>query len=230
MIKGFSAYINEAYNNPKDFIDIKYGNPLKWQKESMDLGSPLLKIATENGMMEKWKSRIPPLQGSDIVKKSIEDLIMLGSSLNPDDENFIKEAEKDLIGMYLNFLKINGQTSITREDLEAITNQLDPITFELKYHFNYPRPLQLSLEHGLSLYPSQPTDACSPSYPSGHTIDSFVIGQLIAKKLPQLEDSVLELAEKISFSRNQGGIHFVFDSDYSKEIVSDILSLDFLSL
>ncbi len=230
MIKGFSAYINEAYNNPKDLIDIKYGNPLKWQKEAMDLGSPLLKIATENGMMEKWKGRIPPLQGSDTVKKSIEDLIMLGSSLNPDDENFIKEAEKDLIGMYLNFLKINGQTLITREDLEAITNQLDPITFELKYHFNYPRPLQLSLEHGLSLYPSQPTDACSPSYPSGHTIDSFVIGRLIAKKLPQLENSVLELSEKISFSRNQGGIHFVFDSDYGKEIASDILSLDFLSL
>lgn len=230
MIKGFSQYINEQYQNPKDFLNIRYGNPQKWQKDAIDRGSDLYRRVKQSELWEKWTSRIPPLQGSDEVKKAIEGLILIGNSLTEENIEFVKDAESDMLKIYLDFLKLNGNETITREDLESITNEIDPITFDLKYYFNYPRPLQLALEHNISLYPSQPTDACSPSYPSGHSIDSFVIAGLIAKKIPQLEESVKELAEKISFSRNQGGIHFKFDSDFGKDIANDILSLDILSI
>lgn len=230
MIKGFYQYINEQRSNPKEIIDLKYGNPQLWQKEAIDRGSNLFSQSKKSGLMNQWEEQIPPLQSSEEVKKSLEELIMLGNSQTPEDKEFVKDSEKDLIEIFIKFLKLNGADNISYEDLERITDDIDPITFYLKYHFNYPRPYQLALEHNIPLYPSQTTDACSPSYPSGHSIDAFVLGGLISKKFPQLRSSVMELAEKLSRSRLQGGIHFPFDSAFGKKIAGDILNLEILSL
>jgi len=230
MIKAFSEYINEQYSNPKETINLKYGNPQLWQKEAMDKGSNLFTEAKNSGLFDRLKETIPPLQSSDEVKKAIEELIMIGNSQTEEDKEFVKDSERDMLEVFIKFLKLNGVDNISKDDLEKITDEIDPLTFSLKYHFNYPRPYQLALENNIPLYPSQPTDACSPSYPSGHSIDAFVIGGIISKKFPQLKTEALSLAEKLSRSRLQGGIHFPFDSEFGKKIAEDILDLDILSL
>ena len=230
MIKGFNQYINEQYSNPQEMIDLKYGNPQKWQKEAMDAGSNLFNEVKKSDLWKIWTSSVPPNQNSDEVKKDLENLVMLGNSLTEEEKEFVKDSEKDLLGIFEKFLKLNGVDQIKKEDLERITDELDPITFTLKYEFNYPRPLQLALAHNIPLYPEQPTNACSPSYPSGHSIDSFVIAGLLSKKYPQLSRDISSLGEKMSKSRNQGGIHFLFDSEFGKKIAEDILSLNILSL
>lgn len=230
MIKGFSQYINEQYSNPKDSVNLKYGNPQKYQLDKMNKGSELYSSVKDTELWKGWTSNIPPLQSSEEVKKSIEELILIGSSQTEEDLEFVKDAEHDMKGLFIKFLKLNGADSITKEDIKEITDQLDPITYNLKYSFNYPRPYQLAAQLELSLYPSQSTDACSPSYPSGHSIDSFVIGGLIGKKIPQLRNEVEKLSEKISRSRLQGGIHFPFDAEFGRQIADDILNLNILSL
>jgi hypothetical protein len=232
MIKNFSSYINEQYANPVDSFELKYGNPQKYQKEKMDAGSDLYRKIKNTDLWKKWTSKVPPLQTSDDVRKEIEELIMLGNSQNEEDLKFVKNSENDLKKMFLDFLRENGtpDNTVTKEDLSRITNELDPITYSLKYHFNYPRPYQIASQLELSLYPSQPTDACSPAYPSGHSIDSFVIAGLIGKKYPQLRMDVERLASRISRSRLQGGIHFPMDAEFGKEIAEDILGLNFISL
>lgn len=230
MIKGFSQYVNEQYSNPKDLANIKYGNPQKYQMDKMNKGSNLYSNVKDTELWKKWTSNIPPLQSSEEVKKSIEELILLGSSQTEEDLEFVKDSEHDMKEIFIDFLKLNGADSITKEDLKKISEELDPITYHLKYLFNYPRPYQLAAQLELSLYPSQPTDACSPSYPSGHSIDSFVMGGLIGKKIPQLRNEVEKLSEKISKSRLQGGIHFPFDAEFGRQIAEDILNLDILSL
>ena len=230
MIKGFSAYINEQYKNPQNTINLKYGNPQMEQKEKMDQGSSLYSRVKNTDLWKKWESTLPPLQTSDEVVKSLEELIMLGNSQTEEDKEFVKDAEYDMNAIFLKFLKLNGVEEVTIDDLEKIASELDPITFGLKYIFNYPRPYQLAGELEMPLYPSQTTDACSPAYPSGHSIDSFVIGGLLGKKFPQLREEIEKLAAKISKSRLQGGIHFSFDQDFGKQIAEDILDLDFLSI
>jgi acid phosphatase (class A) len=230
MIKGFNQYINEQYSNPQEMIDIKYGNPQKWQKESMDSGSNLLNEVKKTDLWKIWTSSVPPDQNSEEVKKDLESLVMLGNSLTEEEKEFIADSEKDMLDVFEKFLKLNGVDQIKKEDLEKITDELDPITFILKYIFNYPRPLQLALAYNIPLYPQQPTNACSPAYPSGHSIDAFVIAGLLSKKYPQLSKDISSLAERMSKSRNQGGIHFSFDSAFGKKIAEDILSLNILSL
>ena len=230
MIKKFSTYVNEQYSNPKDVVSIIYGNPQLEHKEKMDKGSSLYSSVKDTEIWEKWESSTPPLQSSDAVVKDIESLILIGAAQTEEDKEFVKDAEYDMKSIFIKFLKLNGVEEVTMEDLEKISKELDPITFGLKYIFNYPRPYQLAAELKLPLYPSQTTDACSPAYPSGHSIDSFVIGGLIGKKFPQLKEDAEKLAAKISKSRLQGGIHFTFDQEFGKQIAEDVLNLDLLSL
>ena len=230
MIKGFSQYVNEQYSNPQNLTNIQYGNPQKYQIDKINSGSDLYSEIKGTDLWKKWTENVPPLQSSDEVKKAIEELILLGASQTPEDHEFVRDAEHNMKEIFIKFLNLNGSDSITKDDLKEITDQLDPITYGLKYLFNYPRPYQLSGHLGLSLYPSQPTDACSPSYPSGHSIDSFVIGGLIGKKIPQLRNEVEKLSERISRSRLQGGIHFPFDAEFGRQIADDILNLNILSL
>jgi hypothetical protein len=230
MIKGFSQYINEQYSQASEVVDIKYGNPSLWQKESIDRGSGLLKKCKESGIYEKWGKTIPPAQSSEEVKNSLQNLVMLGNAQTEEDKEFVKDAEMDMLGIFVKFLKLNGIDRIKKENLEGITEQINPITFGLKYLFNYPRPYQLALSFNIPLYPSQTTDACSPAYPSGHSIDSFVIAGLIGNKFPQLKEESQKLAQRISKSRQQGGIHFDFDSDFGERIAEEILDLEYLSL
>jgi hypothetical protein len=230
MIKKFSTYVNEQYSNPKDVVNIIYGNPQMEHKEKMDKGSSLYSSVKDTDLWKKWKSTTPPLQSSDAVIKAIEELILIGAAQTEENKEFVKDAENDMNAIFVKFLKLNGVEEITIDDLEKIASELDPITFGLKYIFNYPRPYQLASYLDLPLYPSQTTDACSPAYPSGHSIDSFVIGGLIAKKFPQLREEVEKLAAKISQSRLQGGIHFEFDQEFGRQIADDILNLDFLSI
>ena len=88
MIKGFSAYINEQYKNPKETFDLKYGNPQKYQLDKMNQGSDLYSEADGTELWKKWESTLPPLQTSEEVVKSIEELIMLGNSQTEEDVEF----------------------------------------------------------------------------------------------------------------------------------------------
>ncbi len=118
MIKGFSEYINEAYSNPKNYTDLKYGNPQKWQKEAMDRGSNLLKSVKESNLWEKWTSSLPPNQDSEEVKSDLQNLILMGNSLTEEEKEFVKDSENDMLGIFEKFLKLNGVDSIKKEGLK----------------------------------------------------------------------------------------------------------------
>ncbi len=231
MVKNFYEYINEQYiDNAPLGSKLSYGNPQKYQKEKMDKGSDLFSKVKELGLLDKWKSEEPLDQDSEEIKKELESLIVLGNAQTEEDKQFVKDAEENLPKIFSDFLRKNGIDYIGKKNIDAICDELDPLTYVLKYHFNYPRPYQLASSLNIPLYPSQPTDACSPSYPSGHSIDSFVISGLIAKKFPQLRKEVLALGEKTSKSRLLGGIHFPSDSQFGKKIAEEILDQDILSL
>ena len=230
MVKNFNQYINEQYSEPESFLKLSYGNPQKYQKDKMDEGSKLFDDVKELGLLQEWKNQTPPVQDSEEVKKTIQELIMLGNSQTEEDKEFVKDSENDHLKIFSDFLKLNGVEIIGKDEIKKITDELDPLTYGLKYHFNYPRPYQLAKALELPLYPSQSTNACSPSYPSGHAIDSYVIGGLIGKKFPQLKDDAEALAERASRSRLLGGIHFPFDAEFGKKIAEEILSQDLLSL
>jgi hypothetical protein len=102
MIKKFSTYVNEQYSNPKDVVNIIYGNPQMEQKEKMDKGSSLYSSVKDTDLWKKWTNSVPPLQSSEEVRKSIEELILIGNSQTEEDLEFVKDAEYDMKNIFIN--------------------------------------------------------------------------------------------------------------------------------
>ena len=95
--------------------------------------------------------------------------------------------------------------------------------FKLKIHFNRPRPFQLANYYQLKLFPFDSYSSNSASFPSGHTVQAFVILNVIANNHPTHYKFCKELIEDIANSRIYLGIHFPTDNDFAKEVGDKIL-------
>ena len=212
----------------QEWPKIVYGNPQKYQKEKMEMGSDALMRAQRSGLMNSWMEELnPPDQHK--IREEFDKLMKASENLTEEDKDFIKRAEDDHVKIFYEFLKEKGKED-TYDQIYAITVEMDPITFILKYHWNYPRPLQLAYYYGVPLYPEQPSNSSSPAYPSGHAIDSYCIALIYGKKYPELKNELLELAKRVSYTRLQGGVHYFFDIEAGKKIAQDAVALEIIKL
>lgn len=204
-----------------DLIPFFYGNPLLYQKEMMSsaaLNVLIDKIRNEDAdMWNRWIMANPPHPFSEETKKDLFDIIKKIEKQTPEDVAFIDIADRDKELLFQELLKEKG-IEVEKQFLKNITYYLDPLTFKLKYHFNYPRPYQVAYALSIPMYPSKSTDACSPAYPSGHSIDSMTTGTILSKMYPEHKKSIMDLAYRISESRYISGIHFSFDKEFGESI------------
>ncbi|MEC8789416.1 MAG: phosphatase PAP2 family protein, partial [Candidatus Thermoplasmatota archaeon] len=57
-----------------------------------------------------------------------------------------------------------------------------------------------------------------PSFPSGHSIESFGIAVALAHKFPDKKKALMDVAEKISDARVEMGVHYPSDKKVGKQI------------
>ena len=219
--------ISEYMGSLQQWSDIAYGNPLRYQKDLMDRGSEAFNRAQRSGLMNQWMEMTPPDQHE--LREEFSNLMKVSQNLSDEDKKFIQLAEDDLIKLFHDFLLAN-QKEDTYAEMYAVTFEMDPITFGLKYHWNYPRPLQLAFYYGVPLYPELASNACSPSYPSGHAIDAYTLAFIYGKKYPELAEELLKLADKITYTRQQGGVHYFFDAEAGKKIAKEAVALEIVKL
>lgn len=205
----------------KNLVPFFYGNPLLYQKEMMEstkLNALLNRIKDENPpVWNSWVTKYPPQPTAPEVEKDLLNIIEAIKNQTPEDVVFIDRADKNKEELFVEMLKEKG-VEIEESFLKNITYYLDPITFRLKYLFNYPRPYQVAFLRDVPMYPSKSTDACSPSYPSGHSIDSLCLGVILSKMHPDHKEAIMKLAYRISMSRYISGIHFSFDKSFGESI------------
>ena len=132
--------------------------------------------------------------------------------------SFVKEADRDMESIYKKLLRGKdwGYYSQLFKDLASFTS-------ELKIKYNRARPYQLADILNVELYPFDSRSAHSASYPSGHTLQSFVVSEIIAKRDPHLAEEARELTRAIAHSRLVGGYHFPTDNRYALKLGRDIL-------
>lgn len=205
----------------KNLVPFFYGNPLLYQKELMDsteLNTLLNKIKNENPpVWNSWVTAYPPQPTAPEVAEDLMKIVQEIKKQTPEDAVFIDKADKNKEELFVEMLREKG-VEVKEETLKNVTYYLDPITFRLKYLFNYPRPYQVAFLRDIPMYPSKSTDACSPSYPSGHSIDSLCLGVVLSKKYPEHQEAIMKLAYRISMSRYISGIHFSFDKSFGEQI------------
>tara|TARA_R110001599_G_scaffold283280_2_gene485154 strand:+ start:15 stop:935 length:921 start_codon:yes stop_codon:yes gene_type:complete len=107
--------------------------------------------------------------------------------------------------------------------VRELVTDISGIIMNLKYHYNRIRPFQLSNVYGINLSPMPSCSANSPSYPSGHTLESRVFAEILSFRYPEHQDMLKKFAEKCAMSRIILGLHFPSDNVFALQVSAAIL-------
>ena len=135
------------------------------------------------------------------------------------DDNFYQ--------LFIDLLRDNGiQESFA--NLKAIAKNLVPTIKSLKNQFNLERPQILANSIGMQLNSRQDImeSAQTTSYPSGHTIQAYVIANTLINKYPFLHSKLIAIANQIAQSRIDAGVHFPSDIASGITIANQLVETD----
>ena len=98
--------------------------------------------------------------------------------------------------------------------VEKLITDSAGIILDLKYHFNRPRPGILAKEYNIKLGEVIISSMKTPSYPSRHSTQGYLIGHYLSEKYddPKLMKEFMAEAKIISDNRNIGCAHYPSDS------------------
>jgi len=107
---------------------------------------------------------------------------------------------------------------------KILIKSLEPIIMKLKVYYNRPRPSQLAEKMGIDFRGDELGSAKTPSYPSGHTIQAYVVALVLSEQFPDHKANLTKIAELVSQSRIDRGVHFPTDIEAGREVASSIFS------
>ena len=200
------------FNEQKDIDSLKYD-------KVKEKPTPLLKG-------EDWKNinvPEPPRNSSPEAKSELSTIKELGSNRTQKDINSIKEH--DMVATYAirDYLEENDLLYNT-EDITKIVETGAGISRFYKNKFQRIRPWQLAKELGMEInHMDFPSDSMqTPSYPSGHSLQSRLVAEYYIKKYPEHRKGLIAAAEECGQGRVKAGWHFPSDHDVGVLIATEI--------
>jgi hypothetical protein len=191
---------------------LAYGNPNRTYL-------PYLKKETIlDSLLSELYSYTYPDNNSQEVIDEINQLIELTGSIEDNEEakNRFKIYDENFQSYIISAL---ANTGIPKEDIENLVKEIHdditPLIVKLKYNFQRIRPVQLAYMLSMRLYPYQCKSVDSPSYPSGHTLQSKVYCEVLGNRYPKYYRQLQELAKDISDSRMYLGVHYSSDCEFA---------------
>lgn len=202
-----------------DINQANYGNPTRQQKVFLD------EVGFVDDLFLKLKNEPFPLNNSELTKDELNEIVDSLSSISDEENksylNRYKAYDRSIVQVITTTFK---QKNIDVENLcEDVINDIRNLIFKLKFFYQRPRPNQLAQYYKLKLFPYKSFTADTPSYPSGHTIQAFVILNILADKHPEQYQFCKELIDDIAYSRIYLGLHYQTDNDFSKVVAKEIL-------
>lgn len=159
--------------------------------------------------IKKYLDKKPPSDNSTTTKGEIIELTKI-----PIRENFIKEKDD----IKKSFEKIVGKEPI----VEKLINESAPIIIKIKKHHDRPRPKVIAKKMKTKMEDMEMASMKTPSYPSGHSAQGYLIGMALSNKYPQKRDKLMKTARDISYSRRVARAHYKSDSLFGEQIGKDM--------
>jgi hypothetical protein len=115
------------------------------------------------------------------------------------------------------------EMSVIEMDHIMTSTRLQFITKMLKWKYNRARPAQFAPEvineaNGTLLHSDS---ASTPSYPSGHAVQTYYLAKILAKKFPAKTQAIMEVATKCANIRIMAGHHYPSDRDFAWWVVDN---------
>lgn len=169
-----------------------------------------------------------PKNSSEATKEELNYLINRIKETQADKE---KQEIYQTFDIYLDeyYIKFLSQYNIPRDKvepiIESIHDDIKPLTVKLKYFFQRPRPFQLAYYYKLKLMPFMTLGADSPSFPSGHAIESKVLSEVLGNMYPELYVPLSKIADEVCDSRIGLGVHYQSDIDVGVYVAEKICEM-----
>ena len=160
---------------------------------------------------DKFKKMKPPKDNSLETFKEIQSINKLRQ-----DKDFVKDNDD----VYANFVNIVGKED--GKQIEELINDSRIIITKLKNYFNRPRPKELAKNFGIKLEGIELDSMKTPSYPSGHSTQGYLVAEVLKDKYPNKSKQLDKKAKDISDSRNIARAHYKSDSDMGKKLGLDM--------
>jgi len=161
--------------------------------------------------IRQFKSTPPPKNSSN---QTFREMISLDKIMMP--LNQINAA--DHVDNYFKGYFIQNNLDFPTKDVRKIVQDSKPIILTLKYFYNRPRPAQVAKALSLKFHHEPLETAKTPSYPSGHSTQAFLVGKYLSAIYPEHSVNIMNLADDISKSRLAANIHYPTDSIFGERI------------
>mgnify|MGYP001196051086 CR=1 FL=1 len=142
----------------------------------------------------------------------VESKKVLRMMKNPDMEYFLL-SDASPKKPFIDYLD-NNNLDYDISELKRIINDTYPVIMSIKKYYNRPRPQKVN-----NLIKAQDSEtANTPSYPAGHTFQSYVIAKSLSKIHPLHTFKFYRIAERIAKSRVSAGLHYPSDNTFSRHL------------
>ena len=191
--------------------ELEYGNPT-------DNYLPYLEKGEFDFLTEELQKYAFPENDSDATRDEMRELISFQNAPEQQDAEIMSRYlryDSDGINVYKEYCR-NTIGHNMDEDIDKIIEDAKYVIAKLKFRYQRPRPFQLARFYKARLFPYASVSAMSPSYPSGHTMQAYVLSEYIGSMHPEHYKFLTELAEDFAISRLFLGLHFSSDNDFGR--------------
>jgi len=161
--------------------------------------------------ISKFKKKKPPGNKSLGTFKEIKELKKIKS-----DRKFVEDKDD----VFTAFKSVAEKNNIEYPSklVKTLINESDEPIMDLKNFYKRPRPKVVAEELGMKLDDIELKTMKTPSYPSGHSAQGFLIGKVLADKYPEASKDFMKEAKDISYSRNVAKAHYKSDSKFGEQL------------
>ena len=160
------------------------------------------------------KSRMPD-NDSNVTYRELKYLASVKPNLSA-----VKEGD-EVEESFLPLIEKNDVT-ISNEFLHRVVQESARFIMEMKYHYNRPRPYQIAEVYGMDLNGTELDSMKTPSYPSGHAVQGYLVAELLSHMDPKNSFEYRTMGERIAHSRIIAKAHYPSDKKFGK-VVADVL-------
>ena len=151
-------------------------------------------------------------------KRTLEEVKYLSNI--EEDREFVEEHDK--VSKVFGKLHKELGLEFNKDEAKKYNRESAKHIMELKYKYQRPRPHQIADFYNINLNGVDLDSMRTPSYPSGHATQGYLLGMIYSERYPQHRKEFMKLGEDIAESRIIGKAHFPSDKKAGIELAEKL--------
>jgi len=156
--------------------------------------------------LKPFKNKKPPVDSGYTTRTEINELKKI-----PLKKDFVKKFD-NIESAFAKTAKEQGVEDYDKSIAKKLIKESAPVILKLKKYHNRKRPYELDKKLSAFVMKSMQT----PSYPSGHSVQGMLIGNVL--KMKYGKSAFMQTAKNISYSRRVARAHYKSDSKLGEDI------------